>query len=149
MEQSYRNRACESGCEHKLFIKEEHRWESHRRKRAIPNSIELQNKRQLSCIQESVWVWIEFRVILKRVLLRISLGLDRISGDSKKGLSTAPCFSNHFKRKEKWSQPMADGSSISHGCKKRSTKTRQIHLYIGPMAERRSIPSVSIGTRLN
>ena len=43
------------------------------------------------CFQESVWVWIDFRVILKRVLSRISLGLDRISGDSLKG-----AFKNQF-----------------------------------------------------
>ena len=49
--------------------------------------------------------------------------------------SLLPCLSNHFKRKEKWSQTMADGSSKSYGCKKRGTETRQIHLYTGPMAE--------------
>ena len=36
-----------------------------------------------------------------------------------------------------------------HGCKKRSTETRQIQLFDGPMAERRSVPRVSIGTRLD
>ena len=41
---------------------------------------------------------------------------------------------------------MATRSSKSHGCKKRMG---QIHLYTSPMAERRSIPSVSIGTRLD
>ena len=59
-----------------------------------------------------------------------------------------PYLSNHLKSKEKWLQPMATISSERHGCKKRSTETRQIHLYTGPMAERRSIPSVSIGARL-
>ena len=63
--------------------------------------------------------------------------------------SILPCLSNHIKRKEKWTQPMADGSSKSHGCKKRSDETRRIHLFFGPMAERRSIPSFSIGTRLD
>ena len=33
-------------------------------------------------LKGSVWVWIDFLVILKRVLSRISLGLDRLSGDS-------------------------------------------------------------------
>ena len=60
-----------------------------------------------------------------------------------------PCLSNHFKRKEQRSEPMADGSSKSHGCKKWRTETRQMHLYFGPMAERRSLPSVPIGTRLH
>ena len=60
--------------------------------------------------------------------------------------SLLPCLSNHIKRKEKWS---ADGSSKSHGCKKGSVETRQRHLYTGPMTVRRSIPSVSIGTRLD
>ena len=54
-----------------------------------------------------------------------------------------PFLSDHFKRKETWSQPMETR------CKKRSTETRQIQLYAGPMAERRSIPSVSIDTRLD
>ena len=63
--------------------------------------------------------------------------------------SLLPCLSNRFKRKEKWSQPMATRSSKSHGCKQRSTETRHVHLYTGPMAERRSTPSVSIGTRLD
>ena len=43
----------------------------------------------------------------------------------------------HFKRKEKWSQPMATRSSKNHGCKKRSAETQQIHLYTGPKTERR------------
>ena len=55
----------------------------------------------------------------------------------------------HFKRKEKWSQPMATRISQSHGRKKRSTETWQIHLCSGPMAERRSVHRVSIGTRLD
>ena len=63
--------------------------------------------------------------------------------------SLLPCLSNHLKRKEKWSQPMADGSSKSHGCKKRSAETRQIDLYTGSMEERRRKPRVSIGTRLD
>ena len=41
--------------------------------------------------EESLWVWIDFRVILNRVLSRISLGLDRLSGDSLKG-----AFKNQF-----------------------------------------------------
>ena len=57
-----------------------------------------------------------------------------------------PCLNNHFKRKEKRSQPVATRSSQSHGCKKRSIETRQIHLYNGPMAERRSVPRV-LGTK--
>ena len=49
------------------------------------------------------------------------------------------CLRNHFKRKEKWSQPMAVWIiKKSHGSKKRSTETLQIPFYIGPMAERRS-----------
>ena len=40
-----------------------------------------------------------------------------------------PYISNHFKRKEKWSQPVATRSSKSHGCKKRSAETRQTPLY--------------------
>ena len=44
--------------------------------------------------------------------------------------SILPCLSNHVKRKEKWTQPMADGSSKSHGCKKRSDETRRIHLFL-------------------
>ena len=63
--------------------------------------------------------------------------------------SLLPYFSSQFKREEKWSQPMATRSSQSHGCKKRSTETRQIRFYTGPMAERRSIPSFSIGTWLD
>ena len=55
--------------------------------------------------------------------------------------SLLPCFRNHSKKKEKWSQRMADGTIK----KTRSTETRQIQLYTGPMAERRSIPRVSIG----
>ena len=39
----------------------------------------------------------------------------------------------HFKRNEKWSQSMAKRSSQSLGCKKRSTETRQVHLFSGPM----------------
>ena len=39
--------------------------------------------------------------------------------------SLLPFHSNPVKRKEKWSQPMADGSSKSHGCKKRSTETHK------------------------
>ena len=42
--------------------------------------------------------------------------------------SLLSCLSDHFKRKEKWSQPMATRSSKSHGCKKRSAETRQIPL---------------------
>ena len=37
-----------------------------------------------------------------------------------------------------------DHQKKKHGCKKRSTETRQIHLFAGPMTERRSFPSVSI-----
>ena len=33
--------------------------------------------------------------------------------------SLLTCLSNHFKRKEKWSQPMPTRSSKSHGCKTR------------------------------
>ena len=51
--------------------------------------------------------------------------------------SLLPYFSSHFKRKEKWSQTMADRSCQSHGCTKRSNEEQpQIHLYTGPMAER-------------
>ena len=32
---------------------------------------------------------------------------------------------------------MADGSTKSHGCKKRSTEKRQIQLYTGPMAKKK------------
>ena len=42
----------------------------------------LSGDSQKGCFQESVWVWIDFRVILKTVLSRISLGLDRISANS-------------------------------------------------------------------
>ena len=55
----------------------------------------------------------------------------------------------HFKRNEKGSQSLAKKSSQSHGCKKRSSETRQIHLYTGPMTNRRSIPSVSVSDRMD
>ena len=55
----------------------------------------------------------------------------------------------HLKRNEKWSQSLAKRSPHSHGCKKKSAETRQIHLDNGPMAEWRSIPRVSIGTRMD
>ena len=42
--------------------------------------------------------------------------------------SLLPCLSNHFKKKENWSRPMATRSSKSHGFKKRSAETRQIPL---------------------
>ena len=41
---------------------------------------------------ESVWVCIAFRVILKRALLRISLGLDRISGAFKNQFGSVSDF---------------------------------------------------------
>ena len=45
---------------------------------------------------------------------------------------------------------MADRSCQSHGCTMRSNeKQPQIHLYIRPMAERRDLPSLSIGARLD
>ena len=37
----------------------------------------------------------------------------------------------------------------SHGCKKRSNEKTRIHLCNGPIAERRNVPSFSIGTRLD
>ena len=59
------------------------------------------------------------------------------------------CLNNYFKRQEKSSHPLAKNLQKSHGCKKRSTEALQIHLYTGPMAKRRSIPRVSIGTQLH
>ena len=44
---------------------------------------------------------------------------------------------------------MADGSSKSHGCKKLGSDKTRIHLFSGPMAERRNIPSFWIGARLD
>ena len=40
--------------------------------------------------------------------------------------SLLPCLSNHFKKKEKWSQTMTNISSKRHGCKKKRPETRQI-----------------------
>ena len=36
----------------------------------------------------------------------------------------------------------------SHGCKMRGNEKTRIHLYTGPMTERRNIPGFSIGARL-
>ena len=36
--------------------------------------------------------------------------------------SLLQCFNSHFKRKEKWSQPMATRSSQSHGCTKKEQR---------------------------
>ena len=77
-------------------FKEEHRWESHRKKKkAIPNSIEFQKFRRQSCFQESVWVWIEFRVILKRVLRLYLWGCLRALFSLIERHTSRPRESNH------------------------------------------------------
>ena len=55
--------------------------------------------------------------------------------------SLLPCLNNLFKRNEKWSQTMADGSSKRHGCKKRSIETWPILFFSEPIAKIRSFPS--------
>ena len=76
-------------------------------------------------------------------------GPNQRSLGSVEGSSLLPYQRCHFKRNEKWSQSLPKRSSQSHGCKKRSTETRQMHLYTGPMAKRRSIPSVSGSDRMD
>ena len=63
--------------------------------------------------------------------------------------SLLPYRSNSVKREKERTQPVPDGSSKSHGCKKRGNEKTRTHLYTGPMTERRNIPGFSIGTRLD
>ena len=63
--------------------------------------------------------------------------------------STVSCHSNLVKREKRWTSSMADRSCQSHGCTNMSNeKQPQIYLYTGTMAERRDLPSFSIGVRL-